>query len=97
MAKVKPANVAAEVRELELRLSSMETVQIMLHETQVEQLAKAEKLRKLAIAAVRYPISVSAINKLEAFLSGLQPFYKNPGPMPAAMKKLLARRRKAGR
>lgn len=109
MSKATTKQVEREVRAVEQRLRGIESVQVMMHRVQVESLKQAEKLRKLANAVVTSEVKMAVgggrtanvgkkrLVALTTFLRDLEPFYKNPGPMPAAMKQLLARHRKAGR
>jgi hypothetical protein len=98
-------SVNREVRDLEQRLDGIESVQVFMHRVQAEELAKAERLRKLAVAVTNSQrflngtcrVSVTAARRLEEFLVELQPFYRPGRPVHPEMRKLLSRHRRSSR
>lgn len=104
MSKATTRQVEREVRAVEQRLRGIESVQVMMHRVQVESLKKAETLRKASLAVVNGKwgtvdgwtrVSAADLKVLTTALKAIGgPFYKNPGPMPKAMRQLLARHRK---
>jgi hypothetical protein len=102
----KPVNVKDEVRRLEQRLDGLESIARLQHVVQVESLAKAETLRKLALYVVngrKLPKDDHAgvrladrrrFDELAAFVNGLERFHK-PVRMPAAVRRLLAGRKRS--
>lgn len=87
--KATEVQVKREVRRLEDRTSGLESLMRFLHRAQVDQLAKAEKLRKLVLAmlesrhnASRVRSYIRANDALEAFVETLGPFHDPKGRDP---------------
>jgi len=91
----KDVNVKAEVRRLEQRVSGQEAVSRLIFRVQMLQLARAEQLRKLAIAAVdsNPRRAAGALMRLRWFVEDLEPFHKHP-PVPKLRKAPPAKARK---
>jgi hypothetical protein len=76
MAKKK--NVEAEVRRLNDRVSGAESVNRLIFKVQMGQLAKAEQLRKLALAATHPKPPAGALQRLRWFVEDLTEFHRHP-------------------
>jgi hypothetical protein len=89
LAEAQARKVRAEVDRLNARTDGIEDVTRLLVKVQRDSLAKAERLRKLAVAVVesrdctRPRQYLRAVNALEAFVGTLPPFHTPPkGPVP---------------
>lgn len=79
--KTKPnPKVTSEVRRLQARLDSIEATERFMIRVRRDVLKKAERLRKLAVAAARARKrghnEIRAAELLDEFALSLQPFYK---------------------
>lgn len=82
--KAKRRDVDAEVRRVEQRVSATEDVMRFMHRIRRDSLAKAEKLRKLARAAIKDAYGARTIAPLEAFVEKL-PRFVVPVKLPAKL------------
>ena len=80
-------SIRREVDRLEKRVAGMEPLNRLIVTVQIEQLAKAEQLRKLALAVVRHrrrghSPTVRSLDELEAFVKDLRRFHNSKLKVP---------------